>query len=103
MSGFHRLAVRDDLFSMAVAYSSNVIYITISHKMKSPHHINVIRSTSASRVSLGLIGGVVTAILCSLALLNDMRSTGNEDDHPSLSKFTVFHISPHSSIQNLSQ
>ena len=48
--------------------------------MKSLHNTNVIRSSSASRVSLGLIvGGIVTAILCSLALLNDTRFPGNED------------------------
>jgi len=47
--------------------------------MKLPHNISVIRSTSASRVSFGLIAvGIVTAIFCSLALLNETSSTGGE-------------------------
>lgn len=77
---FHRLAPNGSLFSIPGASSGDVIYNMITSKMKSPLHTTAIDTVSENRtkVSLGVtLAGIVTAILCILALLHDTYSTGS--------------------------
>src|SRR5262245_61743584 len=63
---------------MAATCSSDVIYIIIARKMKTPLTTNAIGSPTESRshVSFGLMfAGIVTAVLCVLAFLHDTYST----------------------------
>ena len=76
----HRLVSSDRLFPMAGACYYSVIYIINASKMKATTTSAAIDNNTENRnqFSVGLVlGGIVTAILCVLALLYDTYSNSS--------------------------